>query len=306
MKILVTGAHGLLGRHLLAPRADVELVGCGRSHEPVGQVPYRPVRLDDPGAVAAVLDEVRPDWVIHTAAITDVDRCETERDEARRVNLGLVETLVACCEAVDVGLVQLSTDYVFGGDDGPYDEADEPRPLSYYGQLKLESERLILDSKIRGTVLRTLWLYGYLPQTRPNLVTWPLAAMHRGESLRIVDDQWGNPTFVIDLADALVELCRRDAEGIYHMGGADFMTRHDMVMRLAAFFDLDASGVQPIATTQAGQSAPRPRRSGLRSHRLAAALGRGPCSLHEGLTRMTQDEHFRRDFDYLFSANPGG
>ena len=300
MRILVTGAHGLLGRHLLRPRADVEPIACGRGSEPVDSNPCRSVRLSDPDAVASLLEQVRPDWVIHTAAITDVDRCERERDEARLVNLGLVEVLAASCKAADVGLVQLSTDYVFGGEDGPYSEVDEPRPLSYYGQLKLESERHVLASGVRGMVLRTLWLYGYLPQTRPNLVTWPLGAMHRGEPLRIVDDQWGNPTFVIDLAEALVDLCRRDATGIFHMGGADFMSRHEMVMQLAAFFDLDASRVQSIKTTEAGQSAPRPRRSGLSSARLTETIGRGPVSLTEGLTRMSQDEHFRRDFDYLF------
>jgi dTDP-4-dehydrorhamnose reductase len=267
----------------------------------VGSASYRSVQLDDPEAVARLLEEVQPQWVIHTAAITNVDRCETEREEARRVNLELVDILVTCCKAADIGLVQLSTDYVFSGDDGPYGEDAEPRPLSYYGQLKLESERLVLESGIRGIVLRTLWLYGYLPRTRPNLVTWPLAALHRGEALRIVDDQWGNPTFATDLAEALIDLCRGEGTGVFHMGGADFMTRHQMVEQLGAFFGLDTAGVEPIKTTDAGQSAPRPRRSGLSSDRLTATLGRRPMTLEQGLTRMSEDEHFRRDFDYLFT-----
>ena len=198
-------------------------------------------------------------------------------------------------------MVQLSTDYVFSGDEGPYDEDAEPQPLSYYGQLKLESEHVVLDSGIRGMVMRTLWLYGYLPGTRPNLVTWPLAALHRGEALRIVDDQWGNPTFVVDLADALVELCQREVSGVYHMGGADFMTRHAMVEQLGLFFGLDTGSVERIKTTDAGQSALRPRQSGLKAERLAATLGRGPLTLEQGLTRMSEAEHFRRDFDYLFA-----
>ena len=301
MKILVTGAHGLLGQHLLIPPRDLELVGCGRGPKPVGSAPYRSVQLDDPQAVAGLIAQEQPDWVIHTAAITNVDQCETEREEARRVNLGLVENIVAGCQQADVGLVQLSTDYVFGGDDGPYGEDEEPRPLSYYGQLKLESERVVLDSGIKGIVLRTLWLYGYLPGTRPNLVTWPLVALHRGEPLRIVDDQWGNPTSAADLADALIDLCRGECTGVYHMGGGDFMTRHQMVEELAAFFGLGTGSLEPIKTIEAGQSAPRPRRSGLRTDRFTVALGRTPLNLHQGLTRMTEDEHFRRDFDYLFS-----
>lgn len=301
MKILVTGAHGLLGQHLLRAPRDVELVGCGRSQQPVGSATYRQVQLQDPTAVAVLMEQEQPDWVIHTAAITNVDRCETEREEARQVNLGMVEILAAGCQAADIGLLQLSTDYVFSGDNGPYSESAQPQPLSYYGQLKLESERLVLGSGIRGIVLRTLWLFGYLPGTRPNLVTWPLAALHRGEALRIVDDQWGNPTFVGDLAEVLIDLCRAQVTGIYHMGGSDFMTRYQMVEQLGAFFGLNTSNVEPIKTTDAGQSAPRPRRSGLSNERLTNTLGRSPLNLEQGLTRMTQDEHFRRDFDYLFT-----
>ena len=295
MKILVTGAHGLLGRSLLRERSAAELIGCGRGADPVGSGAYHQIDLLDVSAVGQLLRDVCADWVVHTAAMTNVDRCETDRTEARRVNLEMVESLVAACAESDSGLIQLSTDYVFDGADGPYGEEDEPRPLSHYGELKLESENLVLGSGIKGCVLRTLWLYGYRPEARPNLVTWPLTALARGEDLRMVDDQWGNPTFVGDVVRALLTLCERSVTGLFHLGGTDLMTRHELVQQLACTFGFNADAVQPISTVQAEQKASRPMRSGLRSDRIVA-LGVGTSSLKEGLDQLKSEEEFARDF----------
>ncbi len=300
MKILVTGAHGLLGRSLLQQHSDdVELLGCGRSADPVAERPYYQAQLLEPGAAAGLLAEVRPDWVIHTAALTNVDLCETERAEARQINLDMVAQLAQACVQVNAGLVQLSTDYVFDARGGPYGESDATCALSHYGQLKLESERCVLEAPLKGLVVRTLWLYGYIVDTRPNLITWPLAALGRGEKLKIVDDQWGNPTYVDDLAGVLLQLCRRHATGLYHMGGADFMTRYQLLLQLAQFFGLDAGLVEPMSTQTAAQQAPRPLRSGLRTEALEAFLGYRPLKLTAGLQDMAQKPAFRRAFAFL-------
>ena len=298
MKILVTGAHGFLGRSVLRQAVgEAELVACGRRGEPPPETPaYARVDLLDGAAVTRLLDRERPDWVIHTAALTDVDLCETERDLARRVNLEMVGNLADGCGEVDAGLTHLSTDYVFDGRAGPYGEEDRTNPLSHYGQVKLESEARVLVSGIRGMVLRTLWLYGYVPEARRNLVTWPLKALARGEELAIVHDQWGNPTFVGDVARCLVELCLRGSTGLFHLGGADYMTRHELVQELARFFGLDAGRVRAVPTEQVGQRALRPLRSGLRSDRVAAELGREPMGVAAGLEAMKKEQDFRRDF----------
>ena len=125
---------------------------------------------------------------------------------------------------------------------------DSPQPLSVYGRTKLESERIVLDAAVDGLVVRTLWLYGHLHAVRPNLVTWPLAALARGESISIVGDQWGNPTYVHDLARALVELSRQRVSGLFHMGGTTFLTREELVRQVAAHFQLDASGIETVTT----------------------------------------------------------
>lgn len=300
MKLLVTGAHGLLGRSLLEPDFDAEMIGCGRGETPVGKGAYHPVELTDPRAVLALLEKVRPDWVIHTAALTDVDRCETDRPLALQINLDIVRHLASACRQLNLGLVQLSTDYVFDGHNGPYSEQDPTNPLSYYGAIKLQSEGVVLQEGLKGLVLRTLWLYGYLPETRRNLVTWPLEALARGDQLKMVDDQWGNPTHVHDLAQVLVELCRRQVQGLFHLGGATYLTRYQLTQELARFFGLNPGLVHPISTADAAQKAPRPLRSGLRTQALESLLDHTPLSLSQGLERLAGQENFRRDFPNLF------
>jgi dTDP-4-dehydrorhamnose reductase len=299
MKILVAGANGFLGRSLLSLDKGIEWIGCGRGAVSVGEDAYYQVDLVNHQAVAKLLVEVRPDWVVNAAALTNVDQCETNRDLARRANLELIDHLSTACQQVDAGLVQLSTDYVFDGNNGPYAEQDEPNPLSYYGRLKLESERLVMEMPGRFLVIRTLWLYGYVPHVRPNFVTWALEGLHRGDSLKVFDDQWGNPTYVNDLAQALVELCNHDAQGLFHMGGATFLTRYELALELVRFFGLDAGLVEPISTQTGNLKAVRPLRSGLQTGALEAKLKRKPLSFVEGLEQMLRQENFLRDYAHL-------
>ena len=303
MRILITGVHGFLGRALFGLREKIEWSGCGRGTETVAGGPYYQIDWETSAPIADLLAAVRPDWVINTAALTNVDQCEVDRDLARKANLELVDSLVQACRRIDAGLVQLSTDYVFDGASGPYTEHDRPHPLSHYGQLKLDSERLVLEGLDRSIVVRTLWLYGYVPGTGSNFVTWALKTLHQGGSLKAFADQWGNPTYVHDLARILVELCRGDAWGLFHMGGATFMTRYELVHDLARVFGLDARRVEPVSTAAAGLQAVRPLRSGLRTDALEAALGRRPMDFGEGLEHMRRQAAFRRDFAHLLTRS---
>ena len=294
MRILVTGANGFLGRSLLAQEGAAEWVGCGRGAATVG-APYWRLELTDRDAVAALVDEVAPDWVVNAAAMTNVDQCEADADAARRANVEIVDHLVTVCGDTGVGLVQISTDYVFDGAAGPYAEGDATNPLSNYGRLKLESESLLWGLE-RALVVRTLWLYGYVPGTGANFTIWSLKTLAAGAPLRVFADQWGNPTYVPDLARTLIELCQAEASGLFHMGGATFMTRHDLALALADFFDLDSALVQPVPTGEVGLKAERPLRSGLKTDTLEAILGRRPLDFFEGLERMVGDPDFRHGF----------
>ncbi len=294
MRILVTGATGFLGRTLLSLAGEAEWMGCGR--RPVAEgIPYRQVDLADRQAVAALVAELTPDWVINAAAMTDVDGCEKDGRAARQANVDIPEHLAAACDAMGAGLVHLSTDYVFDGERGPYGEGDAANPLSCYGQLKLESEG-VLQKMERVLVVRTLWLYGYGPQVESNFLTWVLNGLSSGQPLRVFADQWGNPTYICDLARALVALCGREVRGLLHVGGATFMTRWEMAREIACFFGMDGALIEPVPTSAVALPAKRPLRSGLRTDALEAVLGRQPMSFVEGLQHLAAARHFRRDF----------
>ncbi len=294
MRILVTGATGFLGRTLLSLAGEAEWIGCGRRPAAAG-IAYRQVDLTDCQAVAALVAELAPDWVINAAAMTDVDGCEKNAPAARQANVDIPEHLAAACDAIGAGLAHISTDYVFDGQRGPYGEADGANPLSCYGQLKLESEG-VLQKMERGLVVRTLWLYGYVPQVGANFLTWVLNGLASGQSLRVFADQWGNPTYICDLARALVALCGQEARGLFHVGGATFMTRWEMAREIAWFFGLDDGSIEPVPTGAAELPAARPLRSGLRTDALEAALGYRPMSFAAGLRHLAADPLFRRDF----------
>ncbi|MXY80884.1 MAG: sugar nucleotide-binding protein, partial [Gemmatimonadetes bacterium] len=145
-------------------------------------------------------------------------------------------------------------------------------------------------------VVRTLWLYGYVPQAGSNFLTWVLRGLFSGQPLRVFADQWGNPTYIRDLARALVALCGQEARGLLHIGGATFMTRWEMAREIACFFGIDGALIEPVPTRAAKLPAARPLRSGLRTDALEAALGRRPLSFAEGLQCLAANPLFRRDF----------
>ena len=302
MKIILTGATGFLGNCLLRLSCSWDIVPWSRSTGIVEGINCRVVNLYDRAAIKTEIAAEKPDWVINTAAITNVDLCEEERVAARRANVEVVDNLASACGANDVGLLHLSTDYVFDGDCGPYVENHAPRPISHYGELKLESERIVLEDIQRGIVVRTMWLYGYTPSARANMITWPLDALLQRKPVNVVSDQWGNPTYGPDLARCLSELCFKGAYGLWHVAGGSFMTRHQQVREMADFFSLDSSLVRGITTKDLGQPAARPLISGLNTSAVERRLGWYPRSFSDSLGHLIGCSDFRSRYPQLVSG----
>jgi dTDP-4-dehydrorhamnose reductase len=244
MRILVTGAKGQLGVELLAQLA------------PLGEVLGRDLPELDvtrPGTAGEVA-ALRPDWVVHAAAATDVDRCEGDPAWAFAVNAQGTRHVADGCRRAGAALLYLSTDYVFDGRKGcPYGEEDAPGPLSVYGRSKLEGEQAV-----RGvpawTLVRTAWLFG---PTGKNFVKAILAKAEAGGPLRVVDDQVGCPTYAPDLAQAISALVSRALTGTYHVTNGGWCSWCDFAREIVRQRGL-AAPVVPIATADLGRPAPRP------------------------------------------------
>ena len=289
IKILVTGAGGLLGRKLASQhRNDVRIFATVRTSSPVSQAPFEQLDVTDARQVEALIERIRPDWVIHAAALTDVDRCEVERELAWRVNVAGTENVVRACEKWGIGLVGLSTDYVFDGAAGPYAETDPTNPLSYYGLTKREGEKSVLAMKSPAGVVRTLVLFGCAPSVRENFVTWLIRSLRQGKPVRVVTDQWGTPTFADDLADFLIDFCRKNRSGLFHFAGADLLSRYDMAIKTCKVFGLDERLVTPISTGDLGQIAPRPLRSGLKTDKIRQMCQVHPRSFEDSLNILSE------------------
>lgn len=267
-RVLVTGSNGLLGQKVtdLLSQSQAYAVHLTSSQEdPVvrsEQIPYTQLDVTDRKAVQRLVEEFQPEVIVNTAALTNVDLCETSREAAWKVNVIGVENLVHAGKLAGARIIQLSTDYVFDGKSGPYAEEDRPNPLSYYGRTKLAAENLLKTSTVDHAIVRTMVLYGQARKVKPNFGTWLVKELSEGRAVRVVSDQSGNPTLVDDLAFAIVKILELRKSGVYHVAGPDIMSRLEFARRLAGAFAFDPKLITAVKTADLRQAAPRPIRSG--------------------------------------------
>ena len=271
MKILITGATGLVGRALVEH--------CLAGGDEVLSYDHRSLDIADAQAVERAIEQQRPDAVINCAAWTDVDGCETNAEKARQVNSLGPENLARASRKADAVLITISTDYVFDGrKEGFYTQRDQPVPISVYGRFKLEGERRAQEEHARTIVVRTGYIFG--PHGK-NFLSNVIVRAARGEKLKAIHDYWGTPTYGRDLAMRLRELAVLDLPGVYHVvnsgAGASFETFTLEAFRLAGF---SADMLEVVAGDSLGRPAPRPRNSRLKCL-MSEAVGLSPLPLWE-------------------------
>ena len=293
-KILVTGSNGLLGQKLvyaLKVRKDVQLIatstGANRIVDTKGYI-YETLDITNKSEVNAIVKKYSPDVIINTAAMTNVDACESKREECWALNVTAVQHLVDVIEqeqAKKIHLIHLSTDFIFDGDKGSeYVETDTPNPQSYYALSKHESEKILLQSKIKWAIARTIIVYGIVDNmSRSNIVLWAKDALTKGQKINVVDDQFRAPTLAEDLAAGCILIADKGATGIYHLSGPETMSVLELVYRVADFWKLDKSGVRPIKSTTLNQAARRPPYTGFVIDKAKRELGYNPHRFEEGL-----------------------
>lgn len=291
MKILVTGVNGLLGQKLvklIGERGIHSLIGTGRGECRVplhAGAHYIQLDVTVRDQVLEIIDKEKPDAVIHTAAMTNVDECETDREGCWKLNVEAVSHLIEACKTTGTHLIHVSTDFIFDGTEGPLDEDAVPNPVNFYGESKLAAEKLLLESDIRWSIARTILVYGIAhDMSRSNIILWVKKSLEEQKDIQVVDDQWRTPTLAEDLAEGCLLIAEKGKTGIFNISGKDMMTPYEMAMETARFFGLDASHITKTDGSKFRQTAKRPPRTDFIIDKARRELGYAPHSFTEGLS----------------------
>jgi dTDP-4-dehydrorhamnose reductase len=290
MKILITGSNGLLGQkllHKLRQDSSVELLATSKGENRVSEqngYTYSELDITDQKQVAELIANTKPDVVINTAAMTNVDLCEAEKDNCDALNVSAVQFLADACVKIDAHLIHISTDFIFDGEDGPYKEEGIPNPLSYYGLSKLKSEQLLQAHAVKWTVLRTIIVFGVGENlSKGDIVLWAKEALEKGDPLNIIDDQFRAPTLAEDLADACILAAKKEAFGVFNASGKDIMSIYEIVERIAKHYGNTTDNLNKISTATLNQTAGRPPKTGFILDKSRKVLDYNPHSFEECL-----------------------
>lgn len=290
MKLLITGASGLLGTKLCetALRNKHEVYSAYSQHKPAYGTPVELNILNLKGQQRA-LEKIKPEAVIHSAALTDVDKCELEKELAWRTNFEATAHLAKLCKENDVFLTYVSTDYVFDGEKGMYEETDKPAPVNHYGLTKLKGEEAVqtLDNYCiaRGSVI-----YGSTLTTgKTNFALWLLDKLQKREDVKIATDQWNSPTLNINMAEIIIEALERRVKGILHTAGATRLSRHEFAEHIAKTFNLDTKYITPTQAKNIKWLAKRPKDSSLNVKKAEQTLTNKPLRIREALEKMKKE-----------------
>ena len=303
MRMVVTGSRGLVGSRLcleLWSRGH-DVVGLLRGEIPVSfpervaqsrrrPFEYRVCELTDERAVQSAIVESKPEVIVHTASMTDVDACERDPEAAFASNVAATTHLGRAARTIHAHLMHVSTDYVFDGEDGPYREEDVPNPRGVYATTKHMAEQAVRVLAPSWAIARTAVVYGWPPAGRPNFGSWMVGALRQGQPVRLFEDQLVSPSLALSVASMLAELAERKLTGIWHTCGGSVVDRVTFGRELCRVFGFDPALCIPTKLSEAKLASPRPRRCGLRSEKVVAQLESKPLMLADALARF-HDEY---------------
>lgn len=288
-KILITGANGLLGQKFLALTKDenaLEVIPTSRSVQAL-QLEGVSVELMDitnQEQVERLISSYKPDIVVNTAAMTQVDACESDRENAIAINTEAPAFIAKLSKANDFQFIHISTDFIFDGKAGPYREDDQPNPVNFYGQTKLDAERKVLEENPDSCILRTVLVYGIAAyMSRSNIVLWTRESLLNGKEIKVVTDQWRTPTLAEDLAQGVLLAIHKEAKGIFNISGREMMSPYQISQETAKVFGLDATLIKKADSSTFSQPAMRPPKTGFIIEKAENNLGYKPHSFTEGL-----------------------
>ncbi len=295
MKVLVTGANGLVGRVLVKALALTghEVIATGKGPSRLGfehnLLRWYDADITHPFQLRVIIEAEKPEVVIHGAAMTQVDECEQRQKEAHSLNVEATARLLLDAEEFSSYFIFLSTDFVFDGERGMYKEDDDVNPISWYGQTKVEAEAVVQTSTIPWAIVRTCLVYGTKPEGgRANLYSWIRESLEAGKAIKVVDDQWRTPTLVDDLVNGILLLVEQQKEGIWHLSGRDELTPYRFALKLAEAYGLDSGLLEKVTADNFSQPGKRPLLTGFNIEKASMELGFAPRSIDEAFEYLRQ------------------
>ena len=287
-QLFVTGASGLLGNKIVEfAKYEYEVIP---SH---GTKPIHPNSLQmdiaSQKCILNVFNELKPKIVIHTASETNVDKCETEKEHAWKINVDGTRNIAVACNQVSAKLVYISTDYIFDGEKGNYQEHDKPNPINYYGITKLEGENQVINNCKNYVILRTSVLYGWHPWKK-NFATWIINQLKQNKEITVVEDHYNTPTLAENLAEITIEAVQKDLQGLYHASGSQRISRYEFARQIAKTFHLNQNLIKPIKMSQlTAWIAKRPKDSSLNTSKIQKQLKTELLNVSQGLNKMKEN-----------------
>ncbi|MCX6653672.1 MAG: dTDP-4-dehydrorhamnose reductase [Candidatus Bathyarchaeota archaeon] len=290
-RTLVTGASGLLGSKVaqMASLLGLDVYSSYNDHQ-VSKNNSLQIDLRNKDQVKRSITSVKPDHVIHCAALSDVDKCENNQELAWSINVEGTRAIIKASEAIGASLVFVSTDYVFQGDAGGYKEEDAANPINYYGCTKLQAESLVKKMKGDWTIVRPSVIYGSVPAAgKINFALWIINKLQRKEPIKIITDQWVSPTLNTNLSHMILEIIQRRLPGVYHLAGATPISRYNFAIKIATEFNLDERLISPSLSKDMSWVAKRPINSSLNVKKASKTLNAKPLMIKEAMSQLKKE-----------------
>ena len=289
-RVLITGGNGLLGRSIIScneNRFELLVTGKRKFLSNGNDNRYSPLDILDSNQCDKVFSKFKPDYVIHAAAMTHVDKCEEDPDTCNSVNVDGTNNILKACQKYGSHLIFISTDFIFDGNHGSYSENSKPNPISIYGMSKWNAEKLIRASTIDSSIVRTSLVMGYFENLMTsNLILWAREKLSKGKKISIVNDQIRTPTWSMDLAEGCFLLIRNRAAGSYNISGSQKFRISELIMRVAEHGNYNSKLIKEVKTKELGQIAPRPLISDLDISKARRNIGFNPHSFKDVLDSM--------------------
>jgi len=288
MKHLVVGASGQIGGAIYKSLVE-------KNHDVLGTWYSQPARgmrkldVNDRSRLFKLVKDVSPDVIYACAAMTNVDRCESEPKESFRINVVGLANLVEAANRAGAKIVLLSSDYIFDGSKGPYDVSDLPNPLNVYGYHKVLSEQHVATVAENFLIVRTTVVYGW-EVVGKNFIARLIHKLSQGQKVKVPSDQIGTPTYNRNLSRALIELVGKADQGVYHVAGSTSTDRYAFAVKAAQVFGLDSRLIQAVETGDLKQKARRPLKAGLKLDKTRELLSTKLLGYEDGLRQMLKDE----------------